>query len=76
MGEFLNTIERYRRPDLGHLEWETTIDDPGAYTKPFTLQGHSILQTDTDLIEYICQENNKDVIHIHGKDPYNSLSKQ
>jgi len=74
--EKLHTIERYRRRDLGHLEWETTIDDPGAYTKPFTLYGHSILQNDTDLIEYICQENNKDVIHIQGKDPYNSLSKQ
>src|SRR5580693_7372784 len=62
--EKLHTIERYRRPDLGHLEWETTIDDSGAYTKPFTLYGHATLQTDTDLMEYICQENNVDVSHI------------
>jgi hypothetical protein len=74
--EKLHTIERYRRPDLGHLEWETTIDDPGAYTKPFKLYGHATLQSDTDLIEYICQENNKDVIHITGKDPHNSLPHQ
>jgi hypothetical protein len=74
--EKLHTIERYRRPDLGHLEWETTIDDPGAYTKPFTLYGHAPLQTNTDLIEYICQENNTSVIHIKGKDPNNNLSKQ
>jgi hypothetical protein len=73
--EQLHTIERYRRTDLGHLEWETTIDDPGAYTKPFTLYGHSTLQTDTDLMEYICQENNQDVNHITGKDSRNSLSK-
>ena len=73
--EKLHTVERYRRPDLGHLEWETTIDDPGAYTKPFTLYGHSTLQTD-DLMEYICQENNQDVVHILGKDSHNSLSKQ
>jgi len=73
--EKLHTIERYRRPDLGHLEWETTIDDPGAYTKPFTLYGHASLQTD-DILEYICQENNQDVEHIQGKDSRNSLSKQ
>jgi len=74
--EKLHTIERYHRPDLGHLEWETTIDDLGAYTKPFTLHGHATLQTGTDLIEYICQENNKDLEHITGKDPRNTLPKQ
>jgi hypothetical protein len=74
--EKLHIIERYRRPDLGHVEWETTIDDPGAYTKPFTLYGHSTLQTDTDLMEYTCQENNVDVSHILVKDSRNSLPKQ
>ena len=74
--EKLHTIERYRRPDLGHLLWETIIDDPGAYTKPFTLYGHSTLQRDTELMEYICQENNQDVSHILGKDSNNSLPKQ
>ena len=73
--EKLHTVERYRRPDLGHLEWETTIDDPGAYTQPFTLYGHATLQAD-DLMEYICQENNQDVKHILGTDPHNSLPKQ
>lgn len=72
----LHTIERYRRPDLGHLEWETTIDDPGAYTKSFTLHGHATLQAKSDLMEYICQENNKDVEHILGKDPRNRESQQ
>ncbi|PWU05090.1 MAG: hypothetical protein C5B51_15520 [Terriglobia bacterium] len=72
----LHTVERYRRPDLGHLEWEVTIDDRGAYTKPFTVYGHATLQSDTDLMEYICQENNKDVGHILGKDPRNRESKQ
>jgi hypothetical protein len=72
----LHTVERYRRPDLGHLEWDTAIDDPGAYTKSFTLHGHAILQPNTDLMEYICQENNRDVQHILGKDPRNRESKQ
>ena len=74
--EQLHTVERYRRPDLGHLEWETTITDPGAYTKPFTLYGHATLQPKGELMEYICQENNKDVEHILGKDPRNRESKK
>jgi hypothetical protein len=74
--EKLHIVERYRRPDLGHLEWETTIDDPGAYTKPFTLYGRAPLQTNTDLMEYVCQENNTSVVHIQGKDPRNVHSQQ
>ena len=45
-----------------------TIDDPGAYTKPFAMHGHSPLLKDEEIMEYICQENNKDVSHILGKD--------
>jgi hypothetical protein len=66
--EKLHVIERYQRPDLGHLNFEVVVDDPGAYTKPFTLYGHSTLQVDTELTEYICNENNQDVKHIVGKD--------
>lgn len=65
--EKLHTVERYHRPDLGHLDYEVVIEDPGAYTKPFTMIGHSIL-TDSELMEYICNENNQDVSHITGKD--------
>jgi hypothetical protein len=64
----LHVIERYRRPDLGHLEYDVTIDDKGAYTKEFTIYGKSTLQPGTDLTEYICNENNQDVTHITGKD--------
>ncbi len=65
--EKLHITERYRRPDLAHLESEVTVDDPGAYTKPFTLYGHFPLQN-TEIMEYICTENNQDVQHIVGKD--------
>src|SRR5690348_10895291 len=64
----LHITERYHRTDMGHLESEVTIDDPGAYTKPFKLYGHFPLQTDTEILEYICNENNQDVPHIVGKD--------
>jgi hypothetical protein len=65
--EKLHTIERYHRRDFGHLDYEVTIDDAGAYTKPFTMIGHSTL-TNSELMEYICNENNQDVSHIVGKD--------
>ncbi len=73
--EQLHVIERYRRPDFDRLEYETTIEDPGAYTRPFTMYGHSTYQHNDELIEYICNENNQDVSHIVGKDPRNKYSK-
>jgi hypothetical protein len=72
--EKLHTIERYRRPEFGKLTYEVTIDDPGAYTKPFTLYGDHTYESDTELIEYICNENNQDVEHIVGKDPRNEYT--
>lgn len=65
--EKLHIVERYRRPDSAHLEFEVTIDDPGAYTRPFTLFGHSPMMVNTEIMEYICAENNQDVSHIVGK---------
>jgi hypothetical protein len=67
--EKLHTIERFRRYDLGHIEYKVTIDDPGAYTKPFTLTGHFPLQANAEIIEYICNENNRDVNHLTGFTP-------
>ena len=66
--EQLHTIERYRRLDMGTLEDEVTVEDPGAYAKPFTLLARMPLMENQEIIEYICNENNKDVIHILGKD--------
>lgn len=63
----LHVIEKYRRKDFGHMEVEITIDDPKAYTKPWTITEPAVLQPDTELIEYICEENNKDPQHIVGK---------
>jgi len=60
-------IERFRRPDYGHLEIEVTIDDPKAYTKPWTVTVHQRILADTDLIEFVCQENDKAGPHLIGK---------
>jgi len=74
--EKLHVVERYRRPDVDHLEYEITIDDSGAYTRPFTLIGGSTYQRGDELMEYICNENNKDLPHIVGKDPRNTYLKK
>ena len=60
-------IERFRRLDYGHLEIEATIDDPKAYTKPWTVTVHQRIMLDTDLIEFICQENDRSGPHLVGK---------
>jgi hypothetical protein len=52
-------IERFRRPTLGTLEIDVTIDDPKAYTKPWTVRVNQRLLPDTDLIEFVCLENNQ-----------------
>jgi hypothetical protein len=56
----LHTIERWTRLDRGHLMQEVTIDDPGAYSRPFTVRFPAMLSAPgDDLIEYVCQENNQ-----------------
>jgi hypothetical protein len=64
----LHVIERYRRPDLGHLEIETTIDDPQTYRKPWNMRKTSELAPRSEEIgQFICAENNQDVPHLVGK---------
>jgi hypothetical protein len=59
----LHLIERFRRPDLGHLEVGLTIDDPKAYSKLITYTQRQTLIPDEDLHEYFCTENEKDREH-------------
>jgi hypothetical protein len=57
-GERLKLVERFRRPNLGTLEIQMTVDDPGTFTRPFTFTIQQRLMPDTDLIEFVCGENN------------------
>ncbi|HKF68561.1 MAG TPA: hypothetical protein VKB36_18565, partial [Vicinamibacterales bacterium] len=59
--------ERFRRPDFGHLEIALTVDDPKAYTRPWTVTLKQTIVADSDLLDYVCQENEKDVPHLIGK---------
>jgi hypothetical protein len=52
-------IERFRRPTFGRLEIDITIDDPKAYTRPWTVRVNQRLLADTELIEFVCLENEK-----------------
>ncbi|HEY7334463.1 MAG TPA: hypothetical protein VH639_06240 [Bryobacteraceae bacterium] len=65
--ESLRTVERFHRGDFGHLEIAETFDDPGAYTRPWTVKVTGNLMPDSDLLEYVCNENNKDLPHLIGK---------
>jgi hypothetical protein len=60
-------IERFRRVNFGNLEIEVTIDDPKAYTKPWTVTVNQLITLDSEMIEFICAENEKDVRHMVGK---------
>ncbi len=59
----LRVIERFRRRDAGHLEIETTIDDPVAYAQPITYTVTATASPDDDLLEYFCAENEKSSVH-------------
>ena len=52
--------ERFHRPDFGHLDVAITVEDPKAYTQPFTITLHQVIKLDTDLLDYVCSENEKD----------------
>jgi hypothetical protein len=54
----MHIVEKYTRPNKGTLHYEATIDDPGAYTKPWTVAWDIPWTANGELQEYICQENN------------------
>lgn len=59
--EAMKLTERFRRRDFGHMDIEIVIDDPKAYTKPLRYVQPQQLEPDTELIEYVCNENAKPV---------------
>ena len=50
--------ERFRRVNFGRMEIDITVDDPKAYTKPWTVRHLQDILVDTDIFEFVCQENN------------------
>jgi hypothetical protein len=62
--EALRIQERFYRRDFGHMDLSLTIDDPKMYTRPFTVKVTEILVPDSDILEYVCEENEKDRVHL------------
>ena len=56
--------EQVRRPDFGHLEVQVTVDDPKAYTKPWTVTLKQRIVVDTELIDELCVENEQSLKHM------------
>ena len=56
--------ERFHRRDFGHIDLEIRYDDPKYYARPFTNKTTLNLIPDSDIIEFVCTENEKDVEHL------------
>ena len=67
--EHLRMNERYRRSDFGHMELQLTIDDPAIYAKPWTVTIPLELSADVEMLEFVCQENEKDRQRMDAKGP-------
>ena len=65
--EKAHIIERFTRPELGRVNIEITIDDPGAYSRPWKVLESAQLAPGWEIKEYICNENNRDAAHLVGK---------
>ena len=65
----LHVIERFTRTDGKHIAYEVTIDDPKTFTKTWTNQRIFTLRPDWEIMEYSCEENNKDLYDGHIKAP-------
>jgi hypothetical protein len=59
--------ERFLRPNYGSLQIEVTVNDPKAYTKPWTVTLQQVIKLDTELVDEICLENEQSVRHMNGK---------
>ncbi|HEV2200855.1 MAG TPA: hypothetical protein VGR73_13625 [Bryobacteraceae bacterium] len=62
--EALHLTERFHRRDFGHMDLQITIDDPKMYTRPFAISYNERLLPDTDILETVCAENEKDRQHL------------
>lgn len=67
MTDAARITERFRRIDFGHLEIELTVNDPKAYTRPWTVTLHEVIDLNTDLLNFICADNEKDSSHLSSK---------
>lgn len=64
--ERLRVTEKFRRADFGHMQVEVTYDDPEVLTRPLTMSVAVHYAADTDMLEYVCNEDERDTGHLVG----------
>jgi hypothetical protein len=64
--ESLRVTERFQRVDFGHMRFQITYDDPDTLTKPLSIALAVNYAADTDMLENVCNENNRDPAHLVG----------
>lgn len=64
--ERLRVTERFRRTDFGHMQVQVTYDDPEVLTKPLTISVAVRYAADSDMLEYVCNEDEQDTRHLVG----------
>ncbi len=62
--EALHVVERFHRRDFGHMDLEVTVEDPKTYTRPIKVKYAETLVPDTDLLDNVCTENERDIAHL------------
>jgi hypothetical protein len=62
--EAMRITESYRRRDFGHMDFEVNVEDPKYYTRPFGFKTQLNLIPDADVLEFVCNENERDRAHM------------
>jgi len=61
--EDLRITERYRRRDFGHIDLQMKVEDPKTFLRPWTINAELVFDPDTEMLEFVCNENEKDRQH-------------
>jgi hypothetical protein len=64
--ESTRVTERYQRLDFGHVKIQITVEDPQTFTEPWTFALSSQFQPDTELLEFVCENNENILRHMIG----------
>lgn len=67
LSDAAQATECFHRLNYGNMEVELTVNDPKVYTKPWTVNLHQFIVLNTEMLDYICMENEKDASHMRGQ---------
>jgi len=67
--EALRVTERFRRTEFGHIDLTVMLEDPAIYARPIQIAARMDAMLDTEILEFVCAENEKDRTHLVGQAP-------